>query len=333
MLTNVAAVVLDGFEPFELGVLCEVFGTDRTDEGLPGYDFAVVSGEDGPLRSAAGFSLQTAFGLDRLEKADLIAVPATSDARYLRGDWPEPLDRNAWVLSVCTGAFVLGAAGLLDGRGCTTHWRHAARLARTYPAAKVDPAVLYVEDETVITSAGTAAGIDACLYLVRKEQGSRVANAIARRMVVPPHRDGGQAQYVERPVAEPDCDTLGEVIEWMQHNLSRAITVDELASLAAMSSRTFARRFVQETGTTPGRWLTGQRVLLAQQLLEETDETVDAIAERAGFGNAATFRHHFHAWRATTPNAYRRAFRESVPGRQAVPAPSGGPRQGHPIPG
>jgi transcriptional regulator GlxA family with amidase domain len=324
MLKNVAAVVLDGFEPFELGVLCEVFGTDRTDEGLPGYDFAVVAGEDGPLRSDAGFTLQTEFSLDRLETADLIAVPATRDERCVRGDWPPPLlaalrravDRNAWVLSVCTGAFVLGAAGLLDGRRCTTHWRHAARFARMYPSAKVDPSVLYVDDESVITSAGTAAGIDACLYLVRKEQGSRVANAIARRMVVPPHRDGGQAQYVERPVAEPDCDTLADVIEWMQHNLSRAITVDGLASLAAMSPRTFARRFVQETGTTPGRWLTGQRVLLAQQLLEETDETVDVIAERAGFGNAATFRHHFRAWRATSPNAYRRTFRESVPGQR-----------------
>jgi transcriptional regulator GlxA family with amidase domain len=186
----------------------------------------------------------------------------------------------------------------------------------------VDPSVLYVDDETVITSAGTAAGIDACLYLVREEQGSRVANAIARRMVVPPHRDGGQAQYVERPVAEQDCDTLADVIEWMQRNLSRAVTVDELASLAAMSPRTFARRFVQETGTTPQRWLTGQRVLLAQQLLEETDEIVDVIVERAGFGNAATLRHHFRAWRATTPNAYRRTFRESVPGRRM---PSGRP--------
>lgn len=341
MLKNVAAVVLDGFEPFELGVLCEVFGTDRTDEGLPGYDFAVVAGEDGPLRSAAGFALQTEFGLDRLETADLIAVPATSDARCMRGDWPEPLlaalrravDRNACVLSVCTGAFVLGAAGLLDGRGCTTHWRHAARLARMYPAAKVDPSVLYVADDTVVTSAGTAAGIDACLYLVRREQGSRVANAIARRMVVPPHRDGGQAQYVERPVAEPDCDTVGEVIEWMQHNLSRAVTIDELASLAAMSPRTFARRFVQETGTTPQRWLTGQRILLAQQLLEETDEIVDVIAERAGFGNAATLRHHFRTWRATTPNAYRHTFRESVPRRQAMSAPPAGPSQDNDSPG
>jgi transcriptional regulator GlxA family with amidase domain len=322
MLKNVAAVVLDGFEAFELGLLCEVFGTDRTDEGLPGYDFAVVAGEPGPLRSVAGFSLQTDVGLARLESADLIAVPATSDERINRFDWPEPLlaalqravERGAWVLSVCTGAFVLGAAGLLDGRGCTTHWRHAAKLARAYPAAKVDPAVLYVEDGTVITSAGTAAGIDACLYLVRKEQGSRVANAIARRMVMPPHRDGGQAQYVERPVLEPACDTLGEVTQWMLRNLDQPVTVDQMASLAAMSPRTFARRFVQETGTTPQRWLTGQRILFAQQLLEDSDEIVDVIAERAGFGNAATFRHHFRQWRGTTPNAYRRAFRQPAAG-------------------
>jgi transcriptional regulator GlxA family with amidase domain len=325
MLENVAVVVLDGFAPFELGVLCEIFGTDRTDEGLPRYDFAVVAGEGGPLRSEAGFTLQTGFGLDRLETADLIAVAATSNARCLRGGWPEPLlaalrravARNARVLSVCNGAFVLGAAGLLDGRACTTHWRQAARLARMYPAAKVDASVLYVDEDPVLTSAGTAAGIDACLYLVRKEQGSRIANAIARRMVVPPHRDGGQAQYVERPVAEPACDTLGDVIEWMQHNLHRAITVDDLARLAAMSPRTFARRFVQETGTTPQRWLTGQRVLFAQQLLEDTDEIVDVIAERAGFGNAATLRHHFRVWRATSPNAYRRTFRETVPRQPA----------------
>ncbi|HUD76818.1 MAG TPA: helix-turn-helix domain-containing protein [Streptosporangiaceae bacterium] len=321
VLTDIAVVVVDGFEPFELGVLCEVFGTDRTDEGLPGYDFAVVAAEDGPLRSAAGFTIQTPFGLDRLETADLIAVPAPSDARRASGDYPDELlaalrravSRGARVLSVCTGAFVLGAAGLLDDRGCTTHWRYADRLARMYPTAKVDPSVLYVDDGDVITSAGTAAGIDACLYLVRKEQGSRVANAIARRMVVPPHRDGGQAQYVERPVAEPACDTLGEVLEWMQRHLDQFVTVDELARLAAMSPRTFARRFVQETGTTPQRWLTGQRVLLAQQLLEDTDETVDVIAQRAGFGNAATFRHHFRAWRSTTPNAYRRTFRASQP--------------------
>ncbi len=328
MLKDVAVVVLDGFTPFELGVVCEVFGTDRTDEGLPGYDFAVVAGEPGPLRSEAGFSLQTPFGLDRLETADLIAVPASGDGRCQRGDWPDPLldalrravDRGSRVLSVCTGAFALGAAGLLDGRACTTHWRHSERLAKLYPAAKVDPSVLYIDADPVITSAGTAAGIDACLYLLRKEHGSRVANAVARRMVVPPHRDGGQAQFVDRPVAEPACDTLGEVIEWMQRNVDRIVTVDQLARLAAMSPRTFARRFVQETGTTPQRWLIGQRILLAQQLLEDTDETVDVIAERAGFGNAATFRHHFRAWRATSPHAYRRTFRESKASRDSRPS-------------
>jgi transcriptional regulator GlxA family with amidase domain len=321
VLTNVAVAVVDGFAPFELGVVCEVFGSDRTDDGLPGYDFAVVAGEPGRLRSDAGFTLETDYGLDRLDDADLIVVVPAATDRCERAAWPEPMllalrsavERGARVLSVCTGAFALGAAGLLDGRTCTTHWLHAARLAQMYPAAKVDPTVLYVDDDPIITSAGTASGIDACLYIVRKEQGSRVANAIARRMVVPPHRDGGQAQYIDRPVAEPDCDTLGDVIEWLQRNLGRPVTISQLAQLAAMSPRTFARRFVQETGTTPQRWLTGQRVLLAQQLLEDTDETVDVIAERAGFGNAATFRHHFRARRATTPDAYRRTFRQALP--------------------
>jgi transcriptional regulator GlxA family with amidase domain len=320
MLSNVAAVVVNGFGAFELGVVCEVFGVDRTGDGLPSYDFAIVAGEPGPLRSSAGFVIDAPDGLDRLDAADLVAVLPPGDERCERADWPEPMlaalrrtvERGAQVLSVCTGAFALGAAGLLDGRSCTTHWVHAAQLARMYPAAKVDPSVLYVDDEPVITSAGTASGIDACLYLVRKEQGSRVANSIARRMVVPPHRDGGQAQYVDMPVSESVGDTLGEVIEWMQRNLDRLVTVDELARLAAMSPRTFARRFVAETGTTPQRWLTGQRILLAQQLLEDTDETIDFIAERAGFGNAATFRHHFRAWRATTPAGYRRTFRRSL---------------------
>jgi transcriptional regulator GlxA family with amidase domain len=320
MLHNVAVIVLDTFSPFELGVVCEVFGVDRTDEGLPGYDFAVVAGEDGPLRSDVGFTMTPSFGLDRIEAADLVVVSAAADERCVRGDFPAPLltalrravERGARVLSVCTGAFVLAAAGLLDDRPCTTHWRQARQLAEMYPAAKVDPSVLYVDEDPVITSAGTAAAIDACLYLVRKEQGSRVANAIARRMVVPPHRDGGQAQYVERPVAEPACDTLSEVMDWMQRNLDQLVTVSQLARLASMSPRTFARRFVQETGTTPQRWLTGQRILLAQQLLEETDQAVEVIAERSGFGNATALRHHFRAWRATTPNAYRRVFRKSA---------------------
>ena len=376
MLHNVAVVVLDNFEAFELGVVCEVFGLDRSDDGLPIYDFAVVAGEPGPLRCQAGFTIQAPHNLERLEEADLIAVPAVSDRRLAQGDliampevpdrhtvaapadghargaaqfhtglaatdrshFPEPLlaalrraaDRGAWVLSVCSGVFVLGEAGLLDGRRCTTHWLYAAELARRYPSAKVDPDVLYVDEQPVITSAGTAAGIDACLHLVRKEQGSRVANGIARRMVVPPHRDGGQAQYINRPLAKRPGGSLSDVLDWMVLNLERALSVGELAARAHMSPRTFARRFMQETGTTPMRWLTCQRILLAQQLLEDTDETVDAIAERVGFGNAAALRHHFRAWRDTTPDSYRRLFRGpagaglQLPGaREHAAAPAG----------
>ncbi len=318
MLSNVAAVVLDGVEPFELGVVCEVFGTDRSDDGLPVYDFAVVAGEPGPLRTSHGFTLSTPHGLGRLAAADLIAVPAVDEARVARlSDLPAPLlaelrrgvERGARVLSVCNGAFVLGAAGLLDDRRCTTHWHHTDTLARLFPAAKVDPDVLYVDDDPVFTSAGTAAGIDACLYLVRKEHGSKVANAIARRMVVPPHRDGGQAQFVDRPVAGCEADTLTDVMSWLVRHLELPVTVEDLARRAAMSPRTFARRFVQETGTTPQRWLTSQRILLAQELLEETDATIEAVAARSGFGNATALRHHFRIWRSTTPQAYRRQFR------------------------
>ncbi|HEU5416724.1 MAG TPA: helix-turn-helix domain-containing protein [Streptosporangiaceae bacterium] len=328
MLENVAVVVLDSFTAFELGVLCEVFGTDRSDDGLPAYNFRLVAGEPGPLRSVSGFTVDIPHDLSQLAGADLVVVTAVSHARVRRApvSYPEPLlaalrdcaARGTQLMSVCTGAYVLGAAGLLDGRRCTTHWRHVPQFARLFPDAKLDPAVLYVDDDPVITSAGTAAGIDACLYLVRREQGSRVANGIARRMVVPPHRDGGQAQYVERPLGEPECDTMRDILTWMNDHLGEAVTVDQLAARALMSARTFARRFVQETGTTPQRWLTGQRILLAQQLLEETDLTVDEVADRAGFGNATALRHHFRSWRSTTPLAYRRTFRD-----QTVTADSG----------
>jgi transcriptional regulator GlxA family with amidase domain len=357
MLNNVAVVALDRIEAFELGVVCEVFGLDRSDDGLPVYDFAVVAGEPGPIRCNAGFTISTPYGLDRLEEADLIAVPAVSDRRLgepqrIPGLSPHPVSpdqaipelmargaaesgqfppellaalrravgRGAWVLSVCSGVFVLGEAGLLDGRRCTTHWRHAAELSRRYPRAIVDPHVLYVDEAPVITSAGTGAGIDACLHLVRKVQGSRVANGIARRMVVPPHREGGQAQYINRPLAEGSGGSLAPVLDWMAISLDQPLSVADLAAHAHMSPRTFARRFTQETGTTPLRWLTSQRVLLAQQLLEDTDDTVDAIAEHTGFGNSATLRHHFRAWRDTTPDAYRRLFRgpAAMAGREPV---------------
>lgn len=314
MLKNVVAVLLDGVHPFELGVVCEVFGLDRSDQGLPVYDFAVASAEGPTLSTHAGFTMTVAHGLERLEEADLIAVPAGEN--FAKRAFPEELldalrravDRGARVLSVCNGVYVLGAAGLLDGRRCSSHWRYAKELAIEYPRARVEADVLYVEDGPVITSAGTAAGIDACLHIVRQEHGTQVANAIARRMVVPPHRDGGQAQYVERPVPISSCDTVGDVLVWMERHLDEEVTVEELAIRAHMSPRTFARRFQQETGTTPYRWVLRQRVLLAQQLLESTDETIDAIAGRAGFGTAAALRHQFLRTLGTTPNAYRRTF-------------------------
>lgn len=315
MLKNVAAVLLDGVHPFELGVVCEVFGLDRSEAGLPVYDFAVASAAGPTLGThVPGMTVSTPYGLERLEEADLIAVPAADRPR--EGYPPELLDalrravdRGARVLSVCSGVFVLGAAGLLDGRRCAVHWRYERELAIQFPRIRVDPDVLYVDEGQVITSAGTAAGIDACLHIVRTEHGAEVANAIARRMVVPPHRDGGQAQFVERPLPATRCDTVGEVLSWMERHLDEPATVEELAARAHMSPRTFARRFQQETGTTPYRWLLRQRVLFAQELLERTDETVDAIAARAGFGNAAAMRHQFMKALGTTPNAFRRTFR------------------------
>ncbi|MER6524899.1 helix-turn-helix domain-containing protein [Streptomyces sp. NPDC001508] len=316
MLKNVAAVLLDGVHPFELGVLCEVFGLDRSDEGLPVYDFAVVSAEGPALRThVGGLTVSTPYGLDRLAEADLVAVPAGEE--FVTRDFPPELltalvaavERGARVLSVCSGVFALGAAGLLDGRRCSVHWRQAAELAVRCPRAVIQPDVLYVDDDPVITSAGTASGIDACLHIVRKEQGPEIANKIARRMVVPPHRDGGQAQYIERPLPRDRCDTVGDVLAWMERHLDREVTVEQLAARAHMAPRTFARRFQQETGTTPYRWILRQRVLLAQELLEGTDETMDAIAARTGFGTAAALRHQFVRALGTTPHAYRRAFR------------------------
>ncbi|NHC44940.1 GlxA family transcriptional regulator [Motilibacter aurantiacus] len=316
MLRNVVAIALPGVAPFELGVVCEVFGLDRSDQGVPGFDFDVVAETPGLVPTSMGFSLDVQHGLDRAREADLVTVPASPR----HADTPEPvlallretLDRGARVLSVCSGAFVLGRAGLLDGRRCTTHWRYAEELQAALPAARVDPDVLYVEDDRVITSAGTAAGIDACLHLVRSELGAGVAATMARRMVVPPHRDGGQAQYVETPIAATPADTLGGLLAWATANLDADLSVQELARRAHMSERTFARRFRAEVGTTPLQWVTAQRVALAQRLLEEGEDSVELIAARCGFGTAAPMRHHFARLRGITPLAYRRQFRTTA---------------------
>ena len=298
---------------FELGILSQVFGLDRSDDGLPGYDFALCGTRPGPLPTTSGFDVTVPHGLDRARTAELVCVPAWPDLDRdlepaLLDAVRDAVDRGARVLSVCTGAFVLAAAGVLDGRAATTHWQFAARLARRYPRVRVDPDVLYVEDGPVLTSAGASAGLDACLHLVRQVHGARTANALARRMVLPAHRSGGQAQYVETALPAAPADGLSEVLDWALRRLDRPIRVDDLAARAAMSSRTFARRFADATGTTPHAWLLEQRLHRAEDLLERTDLPVDAVAGRCGFGSGDTLRPHFARRRGTTPAAHRAAF-------------------------
>jgi transcriptional regulator GlxA family with amidase domain len=313
MVRKVAVIALPDVAVFELGVFCELFGYDRTADGLPGYDFAVCSPDGRPVRTHAGFSISPDHDLAPVDEADLVAVVPYDTAQEPPAEVLDALRRaharDAWVMSACTGAFALGAAGLLDDRRCTTHWRHTEELARRFPAAKVDPDVLYVADGNVLTGAGTAASVDAGLHVIRQEHGSAVATMIARRMVVPPHRDGGQAQFIETPVVSAECETLQPVLSHVMQTLDRPHTVDTMAELAHMAPRTFARKFRAETGATPHDWLTGQRLLLARRLLEDSDLGVDAIADRAGFGSAATLRHHFAHRLSTTPQAYRGTFK------------------------
>ncbi|MCV7290208.1 helix-turn-helix domain-containing protein [Mycolicibacterium wolinskyi] len=324
MLKSVSTLALDGLAIFEFGVICEVFGIDRSADGVPNFDFKVCGPEPGkPLRTSVGATLTPDHGLDDLVGADLVAIPAIGGLDYL----PEALDAvraaadsGSIILTVCSGAFLAGAAGLLDGRPCTTHWMHADELARLYPTARVDRNVLYVDDGNLITSAGTAAGIDACLHLVRRELGSEVTNKIARRMVVPPQRDGGQRQFIDQPIPVRCSERFAPHLDWIIANLDKPHTVSTLAKRAAMSTRTFARRFVEETGTTPMQWITDQRVLYARRLLEETDLDIDWIAGQAGFGTATLLRHHFRRVIGVTPSDYRRRFACATDESEVEPA-------------
>lgn len=264
------------------------------------------------MQFSLGFSVNVDHGLERLEDADLIGIPAMKRDQPLPDCVRDALvrahDRGTRLLTVCSGAFALGEAGLLDGLECTTHWKFADELAARFPAAKVIPEVLYVDSGQIVTSAGTAAGLDATLHIWRQEYGAQVASDVARRMVVPPQRDGGQAQFIDRAVPECAADTLAPLLAWIVENLGQPLDVDTLARRSLMSPRTFARRFKAETGATPHAWVTSQRVLRAEQMLEATDRSVDWIAGEVGFGNAATLRHHFTRVRGLGPQAYRRRF-------------------------
>lgn len=310
-MPSVALAVTDGMLHYELSVAVEVFGSDLTHLVDPWYDFSLCGSR--PVH-VGRFRLEPDKGLDHLAHADTVIVPGWADT-----DRDPPVElveavraahaAGARVASLCTGAFVLGAAGLLDGGRATTHWAHARELARRHPAATVDPDVLFVDNGDVLTSAGKAAAMDLCLHLVRLDHGSAAANKIARRLVVPPHRDGGQAQYIETPVPAQGNHPLGGLFPWVLERLDQPLTVEDLARQAGMSSRHLGRHFKRLTGTTPLQWLHTQRIRHAQELLETTDATVDTIAAATGMGTATTLRRHFHRGVGVPPDTYRRTFR------------------------
>ncbi|MBX6381836.1 MAG: DJ-1/PfpI family protein [Microbispora sp.] len=316
---RVAVLVLDDFATFDVGIPGQVFWVAR-DPGAPHEPlYKVVTCTPGgrPVRSRAGYGIVPDHDLSVLATADTVVVPGlhggpTVEDGTLDGEVREALRdaaKRARMISICTGAFVLAAAGLLDGRPATTHWYHAEDFRRLFPRVRLDPDVLFIDDGDVLTSAGVAAGIDLCLHVVRRDHGSEVANRVARRCVTPPFREGGQAQYIERPLPDPAGTTTAPTRAWMLEHLDEPVNLAALAAHARMSVRTFTRRFREETGLSPAKWLTGQRIAHARHLLETTDLPVDAIARKAGFGSAVSLRQHLHAAVGVSPLVYRQTFR------------------------
>lgn len=298
---------------FEFGIVIELFALPRPELKVEWYDFRVASLDRGPLRATGGVTIQPRSSLRGLASAGTIVIPGWRDPDERP---PEALlvalraayARGTRLVSICSGVFVLAAAGLLDGRQATTHWRYAERLQQRFPAIRVEPDVLFVDEGQILTSAGSAAGIDLCLHIIRCDFGADIANQVARRLVMPPQREGGQSQYIPAPVRSDATTGFAPVLDWAQRRLHEPLTVARLANRAAMSGRTFARRFREETGTTPHQWLTHQRLLAAQRRLETTEESIDEVADAVGLRTAATLRLHFRDMLRTTPTAYRRRF-------------------------
>ncbi|MET0414929.1 MAG: helix-turn-helix domain-containing protein [Actinoplanes sp.] len=312
-MATIALAAVDGMLHFELAMACEVFVRDPTGQADPWYDLEICGSRDVRV---GRFRMQPDAGLDRLASADTVIVPAVADVDAAVP--PDLLDAvraahqaGARMVSFCTGAFVLAAAGVLDGLRATTHWAHTDELAARFPRVRVDPDVLYVDNGAVLASAGKAAAIDLCLHLIRRDHGSTVANAVARRLVVPPHRAGGQAQFVTTPVPARDDHRMAGLFPWVLARLDHPLTVEDLARQANMSSRNLARHFRSVAGTTPLQWLTTQRIRRAQELLENTDTSIEAVARATGMGTATTLRRHFNSALGVSPDAYRRTFRSA----------------------
>ncbi|MRX06954.1 transcriptional regulator FtrA [Pseudoduganella sp. FT25W] len=309
----VVALAYDRLCTFEFGCTVELFALERPELGVDWYDFAVCAVEEGPIRAAGGITVQAPYRPELLALADTIIIPGWRDADELP---PPPLlawiraahARGARLCSICSGVFVLAAAGVLDGQRATTHWRYAERLAQRHPRIEVQPDHLYVDNGQVITAAGSAAGLDMLLHLVRRDHGARIGNQVAQRLVVAPHREGGQAQFLPRPMAQGEQGRLSKLMDWLRSHPAQQHTVASMAERAAMSPRTLQRQFQQATGLGPVEWLIRERVAIVKEMLEEPDVPLAQIAERAGFGSEESLRHHFRRLAATTPGAYRKRF-------------------------
>ncbi|MGW9373436.1 GlxA family transcriptional regulator [Streptomyces xanthophaeus] len=332
---RIAVLALEGVPPFELGIPSRVFGNALDDAGNPLYELTVCTADGQPVASDAGFTVGVSAGPEALAAADTVIITPTHSMDELAQGAPLPqaladalaaIRPGTRLVSLCTGSYVLAAAGLLDGRPATTHWLHAPEFQRGFPRVRLDEEVLFVDDGDILTSAGVAAGVDLCLYMIRQDHGTAVANRAARLCVVPPWRDGGQAQYIDRPVPEPTVATTTATRAWALERLGEPIALSELAAHARMSLRTFTRRFRDEVGMTPVQWLTVQRLEIARQLLESSDLPVDLVAHRAGFGSANSLRQHMRTSLGISPIAYRRTFQPHaaapVGAPASVPAPA-----------